>query len=147
MELDDSIHDDITDLCEQGDAFAADGDYRGALPLYHQAWELLPEPKEDWDAATWLLSAIGDAHFGLGEFQEVIAALQTALQCPDGLGNPFIHLRLGEALFEIGNQDRAGDELTRAYMAAGREIFGEEDPKYFTFLRSILQPSPEEEDL
>jgi tetratricopeptide (TPR) repeat protein len=147
MELDDSIHDDITELCEQGDALAAEGDYRGALLLYSQAWESLPEPKENWDAATWILSAIGDAHFGLGEFQDVIAVLQAAMKCPDGLGNPYIHLRLGEAFLEIGNRDRGGDELTRAYMAAGREIFEDEDPKYFTFLRSILQPSPGEEDL
>ena len=147
MELDDSIHDNITDLCEQGDALAAEGGQRGALSHYRQAWAMLPEPKNDWDAATWILSAIGDAHFGLREYPDAITALQVALKCPDGLGNPFIHLRLGEAHFESGNQDRAGDELTRAYMAAGRDIFEGEDPKYVTFLRSILQPGPGEEDL
>jgi hypothetical protein len=26
-------------------------------------WDLLPEPKTSWEAATWLLGAIGDANF------------------------------------------------------------------------------------
>jgi transposase len=31
--------------------------------VYLQAWDLLPEPKTEWEAATWLLAAIGDANF------------------------------------------------------------------------------------
>lgn len=147
MELDDSIHDKITELCELGDTQAEDGDDRSALQSYRQAWDLLPKPKEEWEAATWILAAIGDAHFRLAEYREMISALQTAMKCPDGVGNPFLHLRLGEAHFEIGNRERAGDELTRAYMAAGRELFEDEDPKYLDFLRTILKPAPGADDL
>lgn len=147
MTLDDSLHEEISTLCEQGDELAMSGDYKGALRLYHQSWKLLPEPKEDWEAATWILSAIGDAHFFRRDFASVIAALSNALVCPDGLGNPFIHLRLGEAAFELGDLDRAKDELTRAYMGAGKEIFSEEDPKYLAYLNTILEPIPGETEL
>ena len=61
-------------------------------------------------------------------------------RCPGGLGNPFVHLRLGECCFDIGERDRAADELTRAYMGAGREIFAEEDPKYIEFLGTRIKP-------
>jgi tetratricopeptide (TPR) repeat protein len=147
MSLDDSIHDEITKLCEQGDSLVKSGDFRGALRLFHRSWKLLPEPKEDWDASTWILTAIGDAHFFLGDFQNVIAALSNAVHCPNGLGNPFVHLRLGEAAFELGQMDRAKDELTRAYMGAGRDIFANEDPKYLAYLETILQPMPGHEKL
>lgn len=142
MDLDDATYNEITRLCEDGDNLAASGDFREALRLFHRSWGLLPEPKEDWDASTWILSAIGDAYFFLGDFENVVAALTNAVHCPNGLGNPFIHLRLGEAAFELGQMERAGDELSRAFMGAGKEIFANEDPKYFTYLESILKPMP-----
>lgn len=58
------------------------------------------------------------------------------MTCPDAIGNPFLHLRLGQALYERGETDRAADELMRAYMGAGDEIFGNDEPKYFVFLKN-----------
>lgn len=147
MNLDVSTYGEITSLCEQGNRLEEAGDFQGALRLFHLSWTLLPEPKEDWEAATWILSAIGDAHFSLGNFQNAISALSSAVRCPDGLGNPFIHLRLGEAAFELRQMDRAGNELARAYMGAGRDIFANEDPKYLAYLESILRPMPGRETL
>jgi hypothetical protein len=57
------------------------------------------------------------------------------------IGNPFLHLRLGQCQFELGNFDRAADELTRAHVGAGAEIFEGAD-KYFTFLKTRLNPPP-----
>jgi tetratricopeptide (TPR) repeat protein len=102
--------------------------------------ELLPEPKFDWEASTWLLAAIGDANFLGGHYEQAREALSDAMHCPDAIGNPFIHLRLGQAQFELGNLERAADELARAYMAAGKDIFSEDDPKYFAFLKTVLKP-------
>jgi hypothetical protein len=101
-ELEDAIHARITSLSQQGDDLVNAGDKLGALRKYHEAWTLLPEPKEDWDAATWLLSAIGDAHFLSEDYQNAAAALNNAVHCPNGIGNPFIHLRLGQSYFEMG---------------------------------------------
>ena len=33
------------------------------------------------------------------------------MTCPDAIGNPFLHLRLGQALYERGETDRAADVL------------------------------------
>lgn len=147
MDLADSVHVMITNLCEEGDALAKADDSKGALRKYHQAWHVLPEPREEWDAATWILSAIGDAHFSLRDFKNCSAAFASALQCPGGLGNPFVHLRLGESLLELGNIERAKDELTRAYMGAGADIFAAEDQKYFAFLKTVLLPMPGRDSL
>lgn len=140
MELDEKIHARIESICKEGDQLADVGKVPEGIRKYEEAWALLPNPKEEWEAATWILAAIGDALFRSGQHGRVLETLGRALKCPDGLGNPFIHLRLGESAYELGNMRRADDELTRAYMAAGRDIFKKEDPKYFKRLEGILKP-------
>jgi hypothetical protein len=133
-ELADSIHEEIKRLCATGDERAGRQAYSDALTSYWAAWDLLPEPKDKWEAATWILVAIGDANFLGGDYIAGRDNLSTAMRCPGAIGNPFIHFRLGQCQFELGNHDRAADELMRAYMGAGREIFDKDDPKYFRCL-------------
>jgi len=137
-ELADALHAKIQSFCEKGDALAEDGSYAAALEQYWAAWDLLPEPKTDWEAATWILTAIGEANFIAGDFTAGRDNLSVAMRCPGAIGNPFIHLRLGQCQFELGDLDRAADELARAYMGAGADIFDGAD-KYFAFLKTRLQ--------
>lgn len=136
--LSDTTHEQIQQLSAQGDALTEAGHYPDALKKYWAAWDLLPEPKTDWVAATWLLAAIGDASFLSGNYKTGREHLSNAMHCPGAIGNPFLHLRLGQCQFELGNEDCAADELARAYMAEGHQIFEEEDPKYLTFLKTKL---------
>ena len=131
----------IRTLCDQGDALAKTGDYPAALVQYWTAWDLLPDPQTDSNAATWILAAIGDANFLGGDYSAGRDNLSLAMHCPDAIGNPFLHLRLGQCQFELGNLDSAADELARAYMAAGPDIFDGAD-KYFVFLKSRLDSPP-----
>ncbi|GBK62167.1 hypothetical protein PbDSM24746_21710 [Paenibacillus macerans] len=41
--------------------------------------------------------------------------------------------------YEQENFEKAADELTRAYMGAGMEIFMEDDPKYLEFLETNIE--------
>jgi tetratricopeptide (TPR) repeat protein len=132
--MDDATHQQLSDLCAAGDLAADQGRYGEALASYGEAWHLIPEPKQDWNASTWVLAAIGDACFLTGDFAESRKALEFAMHCPEAIGNPFLHLRLGQALLEQGEEDRAADELIRVYMGAGKEIFDADDPKYLAFL-------------
>ncbi len=141
-ELNEQLHSRIASLSKDGDDLLSAKRFTAAVALFQEAWALLPEPKDDWDAATWILSAIGDAHFLSKQYDRALETLGKAVRCPGGLGNPFIHLRLGESAYELGHLKRADEELTRAYMAAGNEIFKTEDPKYFLRLKGILKPPP-----
>lgn len=136
LELDPDVHAAITEHARVGDELAEAGRYEDALNEYNKGWELIPEPQNDWEAATWILGAIGDAAFLGGFFGSARRALEYAMTCPGGLGNPFLHLRLGEVLFETGEMDMAADELMRAWMGAGAEIYADEDPKYLAFLKT-----------
>lgn len=126
-------------LCESGDAAVEAGDLAEAKALFFEAAGLIPEPKHEYAAATWIYTAIGDVKFLVSDWAGAQEAMQYAVFCPDGLGNPFIHLRLGQCALELGEEDRAADELMRAYMGGGREIFDAEDPRYYAFLAGRAQ--------
>lgn len=141
-ELDEKTHEAIQDLCATGDDFAEQGDFSSALDNYWNAFDLVPEPKTDWDTSTWILTAIGDANYLGNDFQAGVDNLSNAMHCPGAIGNPFIHMRLGQCQFEVGNHDRAADELTRAYALEGEDIFSDDDPKYLEFLKSRIDSAP-----
>lgn len=134
-ELPSDIHDRIQQSCAEGDELAAAGDFEQAIDRYNRAWEAVPDPKNHWNASTWILAAIGDAAFLSGYKTSAREALEYAMTCPEAVGNPFLHLRLGQVLYDAGEQDRAADELMRAYMSEGADLFATEDPKYLSFLR------------
>jgi hypothetical protein len=137
--LAEELHEKIKRLCAEGDDAAKDEDFDTAVERYGAAWNLLPDPRTQWEAATWILAAIGDAHYLAGEFERGRKALLLAMQCPDAIGNPFLHLRLGQCQFELGFQIVAGDEFIRAYTGGGDEVFRGEDPKYYDYLQSVLR--------
>lgn len=137
--MDGATYKRITSLCEHGEQKCGEERYREAIQDYEQALALIPQPVEDWEASTWVLAALGDCHYLLGDFQAAHRHLTQAMYCPDAIGNPFIHLRLGEVQLELGNQERAKDELARAYMGGGKEIFENENPRYFAFIKRFMK--------
>ncbi|MCP4902365.1 MAG: tetratricopeptide repeat protein [bacterium] len=141
-ELSTEVHEEICRLCTEGDTFAESGQFPEALTKYWKAFDLLPEPQHDWEAATWILAAIGDANFLGGDFVAGRDNLSNAMHCPDAIGNPFLHLRLGQCQFELGNFKRAADELARAFLFEGEELFQDEDPKYLEWIKPQLREPP-----
>jgi len=139
-ELPADLHARIRDLCAAGDALTESGCLAEALSQYTAALALLPPPYTQWSAATWILAAIGDAQFQSGDFAAGKDSLSLAMHCPDAIGNPFLHLRLGQCRFELGEHRRASDDLARAYILEGLRIFQDEDPKYLAFIKPQLRP-------
>jgi tetratricopeptide (TPR) repeat protein len=140
-EISDQVHQRITDLCEEGDAAAGEGDLERALKQFKAALALIPQPTHLHPQNTWVRAAIGDMYFQLERFEDCREHFREAVRSPDGLGNPFIHLRLGQSALELGDEARAADELARAYMGAGEEIFDNDDRKYLEFIQARLRPS------
>ncbi|WP_229117859.1 tetratricopeptide repeat protein [Enemella evansiae] len=141
-ELPQHIADALDEVAEAGTDLLDEEDWDGALARFRAGLALIPEPKREWEASTWLNASIGDAHFFAGRYAEARDAFYEASQCPGGLGNPYVQLRLGETELELGHTDAAANALIGAYMQEGREIFEDEDPKYLVFLREAgLLPS------
>ena len=126
----------INSLSEEGNAFIEDENYSKAILVFEKALALIPEPIEDSSMATWLLVAIGDSYFLQENYLKSLKYMNHAVACRDGLGNPFIHFRLGQLNYELENYERAKDELIRVYMLDEMALFRNADVKYFDFLRS-----------
>ena len=138
MKLIPDIHNKITALSNEGDALSQEGCFQKATEKFKEALALLPEPLHQWEASTWLLTAIGDNYFLQENYGLAYQALLDTMRCPDALGNPFIHLRLGQVCFELEKTEQAVDELMRAYMGEGIKIFEGEDSKYYELIRGYI---------
>ena len=128
----------IDKLCQKGDQFAQIDQHDDALDQYEAAWQLLPDPKNQWPAATWILMAAGDVYFEKRDFVAASNTLRESLDFPDGQANPFILLRLGQSLFELGDLDGAADTLEAGFRKFGDELFADEDPKYLDFVKTQI---------
>lgn len=136
MQLDDEISNKIDKLAEQGSLLLDEsGEPLAAIEVWQEALELLPEPKADWEAATWLNASIGEAYFVEDQKDNALAYLMNALNCPDGHMNPFILLRIGQILVDKGQTDAGIEYLLRAYMLDGTEVFEEDSTQYLDLLK------------
>jgi tetratricopeptide (TPR) repeat protein len=138
-ELDHHLAARITDLCDRGDQDVEQGRFDDAIVKYESALELVPKPFYAWKASAWILTALGETHFFRKDYRAAHAALTDALRCHGSVGNPFLHLRLGQVELELGNRGRARDELHRAFVRAGLELFDGEDPKYLAIIQQDIE--------
>jgi tetratricopeptide (TPR) repeat protein len=120
--------------------FADDEQYPKALACFQSAWQALPEPRDKQDLAVAILGGIADCQFLLGQWDECRQSVQEAFRCGAELDDTFLRLRLGQSLYELGNQEEAANWLVPVYLSEGREPFAAEDPKYLEFFRSKLEP-------
>ncbi len=91
-----------------------------------------------------------NAQFCLGDFEGTLDTGATIFNIFKDVGhvvgNPFFHLRMGQASFELENpatRDTASmsiDNLARALICGGIEIFSNEDPKYLAPVLQVLRP-------
>ncbi|WP_379150875.1 tol-pal system YbgF family protein [Paenibacillus sp. sgz5001063] len=138
MELTDEIHGKILILCEIGDELLDENRVDLAITKYLSALELVPNPKSDWEASTWIYTTLGEVYLMKKEYKIAKEYFYNALNCPDGKFNPLILLRIGETLFETQDFEQSKEYLLRAYMLEGQDIFDEEDEKYFNSIKSLI---------
>jgi len=138
-EIPDEIYDKIEKWSEEGNNFFEREQFTQALKKYKAALKLVPEPKSDWEASTWLYTSIGDVHFSENDFDKAKENYYSALNCPDG-HNPYVNLSLGQTLYELEESETSRKFLLLAYMSEGNEIFEDEDPKYIGHITDLIEP-------
>lgn len=137
-ELSDADFDQIEKLIEEGNAFYENGELKKALIKYESALDIIPAPKTDWEASTWLYTSIGDVFFSGDNLEAAKDNYYNALNCPDGVGNAYIHLSLGQTQFELEENEKSKESLLKAYMLEGNEIFKDEASKYFESIENLI---------
>jgi hypothetical protein len=156
---------DFIKLRQLADDSMRRGDFRSANDYYCAAWNDYSEKRKaaseagsvrQFDEANtpadafWLLLSGANAQFSLGDFEGCLDTCVTALNLFKDLGyvvgNPLFHLRLGQASFELdppGDRDPADttiDNLARALICGGIEIYNHEDDKYLKPVIQVLRP-------
>lgn len=135
---DQSLTRKVRQLCALGYQCYDKKDFKKALRLFYQAWLLIPKPQTDWREAGWVLAAIGDSYFCSAQYLPASEALQSSLRCPMMDKIPFIHLRLGQSWWELGEHDKARASLLRAYEIGNIDIFSTEARKYYFAIAGLL---------
>ena len=138
LELNECVYKKIEELSKEGDLLLENAKAEEAIAKYKQAIELLPSPVYIWEAATWLFTAIGDAYFMSKHYDLGLNNFFEAQKCPEGFGNPFIYLRIGQCFFEIKKHEKATQYLLQAYMLDGEDVFTDSDPKYLEFINDLI---------
>jgi hypothetical protein len=147
------------------DQLMRDGKYIEAENVYWQAWEAYADARiaanasdavEAFDDrhppsdAFWMLVSGANSQFSIGDFEGCIDTLETASNLFKDMGlvigNPFFHLRVGQASLKVDpisisdNSSAATDNLARALICGGTEIFKGEDPSFLIEITAILRP-------
>ena len=108
-ELPDEVHAKIQELCARGDELAQSSQLAEALKSYWAAWDLLPEPKTNWEAATW--DSIGYIRNRLGDHRQAITCYQRAIELyrerADRYNEADSLCSLGDLWQSIGESDAA----------------------------------------
>lgn len=136
-ELDDNLYEIITNYCESGDKLFDLGQYDEALLEYSSAWDLLPEPKRKWDAASWIYAAKGDAYFFKGEYSNALPYFRDLYNLFEMI-NEFVLIRYGQCLYELGQIEDGKRFIFEAYLIGGKELFVYENAKYFPIIEAMI---------
>ena len=67
--LQQALFTEVQSKAEQGAQCMTAGDFRAAFERFVEALDTLPEPREQWNAAGWLLVALGENAIRAGDFK------------------------------------------------------------------------------
>ena len=156
---------DFRRLRELADECMRSKDYSQANSYYCAAWNDYAEQRINAEAigdirtfderhtaneAFWLLLSGANAQFLVSDYDgcidTAIVAYNLFKELGFVVGNPFFHLRFGQASYELESQGKCNDDnttidnLARALICGGIEIFKNEDPKYLDSVVKVLRP-------
>jgi tetratricopeptide (TPR) repeat protein len=136
MDIEDKTATKIESLCIKAEQMIDADRLADAQKLLFEAYELVPEFKEEWEESTYILVSLGDTFLWQGNFAKALDAYEDALKCPTGDTDPYIAMRRGQCFFETNQKDLAQMALKSALQTAGQELFDGEDPKYLALAKS-----------
>jgi tetratricopeptide (TPR) repeat protein len=138
-ELPAKIANKVDKIAVRGNTLIDKDRYQEAITEFKKGIDLLPPPREQWDAFLWFLCGIGDAQWFMEDHENGLVTWRDAI-LHGGLGNAFVHMRRGQVLFELGDRKEAANELLRALLLGGEQVFETKEPKYLELVKSVAAP-------
>ncbi|GEM_PF-1703884 len=128
----------IDELLEASGKKFSSGDLKGSLDIALQAWDLIPASKADWDYYPQSLSAGFVQDFAdLGDKDNVFKWSQIMAEMYDDPDHKdhLVLMTEGEAMYKLGNTDRAYYVFGRIYEIYGQKGFAGDQTAYLEFYR------------
>lgn len=127
----------IDKFLEQSAQQFSSGDLQASVHTALKAWELIPEPKEKWDYYPQSLSSGFVIDFAdLGDNENCLRWIETmALMYDDPNHEDHqVLMQEGEAMYKIGDTDRAFRAFSRIEEIYGRKGFAGHQKAYLEFI-------------
>ncbi|WP_154888666.1 tol-pal system YbgF family protein [Longibaculum muris] len=125
----------IDQLTKKADSAMQCGEYLKAIAYYKKIIEILPEPKEQWEAFEWSVVSIADTYYIIEDYNKAELYFNKIINTAV---NPFIFLRYGQTQYYLNKIEVAKEYLKKAYELEGEEIFKQDDP---CFLKLAIESS------
>lgn len=106
---------------------------------YLAAWNILPNPKHNWDSSQSILKSLVRFYFEIKNYFESEKWAREIFKCDILPGDAVPYIILGKVFFESGQIDLAREFLIKAFEIAGRRGFVGEDPKYLKFAQEKMR--------
>ena len=118
---------DVDMLSTEGDNLLEDKKYEDAAKKYIEAFRLLPNPKEQWEVAYWLIKFWGICYFEAKQYETAINSFESALFYKGAETDAEVFLLLGKSYYLNGNKEKARVNLKKTFEIGGKEAFENED--------------------
>jgi len=130
-DLESELKAQVVELCNKAVEAQEEERFHASNRDLQKVYELLPEPKSEWKAYSWLISSIADNHFEQGEFELAMEKFEEVFNLDaESNENAYLCLRRGQCALELENLTLAKELLTRAFELEGKELFEDEHSKY-----------------
>ncbi|WP_239423089.1 hypothetical protein [Snodgrassella communis] len=135
--LDKKLQDEIETLTDLAYEKFQNNEIEQSFKLYEQAWNLYPEPKENWNEAYNTASYVVNKCFVIKDFERAKKWLNNMIMVNNNLhlDDEDLGFYLGRYYFETGDYVKAKEEWDDAVSEAGYRVFEGKDPKYLDFYR------------
>ena len=129
---------DIIKRIESGNILEEKGDVSGALNLYLDIWDNLPNPKHFFGdgISLWLINCIYGAYFSLKKYDNANQWAEEMFKCDIPAYATSELIDLGAVHLELDKKDEAYQYFLQAYNKGQYRAFKEHSPKYWEFFKS-----------
>ncbi|EMS1065128.1 hypothetical protein [Providencia stuartii] len=133
-EINMELEDKIVSIIEKGNLLSTNNDHHSALEAYHCAFNLLPEPKLEWEMlSAWLSGSFCSAYFNLSDFENAKMWAEAQLKATSSDIDTAPLTDLGMVYYELGQYDESYKYFNDAYNLGKARPFQERPKKYLEF--------------
>lgn len=135
IEIPDAIQEKLTSI---DDITVSSQDVAAKVDALYDMYSSLTDEQKQGREGRYFIIRIGEVCYAEKMIDDALDNFNFAMKFSDTLGNPYLHMRLGQLQYCLGNQERQIDELSRALIMGGEAVFNNESPLFLQMVKAEL---------